>query len=189
MIPDRRRVLSDLFDRLYGGPIIRNVLRGELVEEIVGMALAPDWQLCGSDWGACDLRHEASGLKIQVKQSAAIQSWTQGRRGYRPARYSIAAKTGRYEGADWIAEKGRNADIFIFAWHGIAGADCDHANPAQWTFYVIAEADLPAQSSLGLRQMERLTKAVDFAGLKSAVGVEIARILNAVSRLAQNTTL
>ena len=90
MIPDRRRVLSNLFDRLYGGSIIRNDLRGELVEEIVGQALAPEWQPCGSDWGACDLRHEGLGLKIQVKQSAARQTWTPGSRGPGPTRFSIA---------------------------------------------------------------------------------------------------
>ena len=165
----RRRVLSNLFDRLYGGPIIRNDLRGELVEEIVGMALAPEWKLCGSDWGACDLQHEKSGLKIQVKQSAARQSWASGNTGYCLPRYSIAAKIGRYEGADWISDAGRNADIFIFAWHDATGAGCDHADPQQWKFYVIAEKALPAQKSLGLNQIGRLARTVEFASLKTAV--------------------
>ena len=169
MIPDRRRVLSNLFDRLYGGSIIRNDLRGELVEEIVGLALAPQWQLCGGDWGACDLRHEASGLTIQVKQSAARQSWVIGTKGSSPPRFSIAVKTGRYEGADWIPGAGRNADIFIFAWHGTTGADCDHADPAQWAFFVVSEAALPAQKSLGLQELARLAQAVDFSGLNAAV--------------------
>ena len=148
MIPDRRRVLSNLFDRLYGGSIIRNDLRGELVEEIVGLALAPNWKLCGSDWGSCDLQHAQSGLRIQVKQSAARQSWFTDNKGSSPARFSIAVKTGRYEGADWIPGAGRNADIFIFAWHGTTGADCDHADPAQWEFFVVSEVALPARNPL-----------------------------------------
>ena len=169
MIPDRRRVLSSLIDRLYGERIIRNDLRGELVEEIVGLALAPEWHPCGSDWGACDLRHEESGLKIQVKQSAARQTWSPGPRGPGPARYAIAEKTGRYEGVDWFAEIGRNADIFIFAWHGLTGPECDHADPAQWQFFVVAEVDLPAQKSLGLPHIERLATESDFSGLREAV--------------------
>ena len=189
MTPDRRGVLSSLFDRLYGGPVIRNDLRGELVEQIVGLALFPEWTLCGSDWGACDLRHEASGLTIQVKQSAARQSWAAGKNGFGPPRFSIAAKTGRFEGSDWIAQAGRNADIFVFAWHSMTGANCDHADPKQWQFYVLAEADLPAQKSLGLQQIDRLTQATDFTGLKSAVEAEIERAPSTVARLAPTAIL
>ena len=169
MRPGRADVLDRLFKRLYGDPVVRNDLRGELVEEIVGMALAPEWQLCGSDWGACDLRHSKSDLKIQVKQSAAKQSWVAGSRGPSLPRFSIAAKSGRYDGLDWIAGESRNADIFIFAWHGATGADCDHADPLQWKFFVVSEAALPAQKSLGLPQLERLTTAVDFSGLRSVI--------------------
>ena len=170
MILDRRRVLSNLFDRLYGGTVIRNDLRGELVEEIVGMALAPEWKLCGSDWSSCDLQHAESGLRIQVKQSAARQSWAPGNRGHVQPRFSVAAKTGRYEGANWIAGEGRNAEIFVFAWHGVTGPECDHANPEQWTFYVVAEAELPAQKSVGLVQIERIADPATFHNLRDAVG-------------------
>lgn len=169
MNPGRGRVLSKLFDRLYRGPIIRNDLRGELVEEIVVLALAPEWRLCGSDWGACDLLHEESGLKIQVKQSASRQSWPSGKTGYGAPRYSIATKTGRYEGTDWIAGQGRNVDVFIFAWHGVTGPECDHADPSQWKFHAVAEPGLPAQKSLGLQQIQRLAAAVDYFGLNSAI--------------------
>ena len=169
MIPSREEVLRRLFGRLYGSPVVRNDLRGELVEEIVGIALEPEWRLTGSDWGACDLQHEASSQRIQVKQSAAKQSWVAGNFGYGPARFSIATKTGRYEGANWVSNEGRNADIFVFAWNDATGPDCDHADPAQWRFLVVAEADLPAQKSIGMRQLERLTTAVDFFGLGSRV--------------------
>ena len=169
MRPSREEILGRLFSRLYGSPVVRNDLRGELVEEIVGVALAPEWRLCGGDWGACDLRHEKSGQTIQVKQSAARQSWVSGSRGYGRPRFSIASKTGRYEGAVWIPGEGRNADIFIFAWHGMTGADCDHADPAQWKFFVVSEVALPAQKSLGLQELARLTTAVDFSDLKDAV--------------------
>jgi hypothetical protein len=165
----REEVLNGLFHRLYGKPVVRNDLRGELVEHIVGMALAPEWTHCGSDWGSCDLRHERTGRTIQVKQSAAQQSWAASNRGYSAPRFSIARKTGRYEGADWVVGRGRNADIFVFAWHDKSSGECDHADPSQWTFYVVPELQLPDQDSLGLRQIERLTRAVKFSGLLSAV--------------------
>jgi hypothetical protein len=104
-----------------------------------------------------------------VKQSAAKQSWKAGSRGRSLPRFSIATKTGRYEGADWIPGEGRNADIFIFAWHQESGEDCDHANPEQWKFYVVAESRLPAQKSLGLPQIEQLTAPVAFSSLREAV--------------------
>lgn len=189
MRPSREEVLGRLFSRLYGSPVVRNDLRGELVEEIVGIALAPEWKLCGSDWGACDLRHDRSGQKIQVKQSAAKQSWVSGSRGYNLPRFSIATKTGRYEGADWIPGEGRNADIFIFAWHDVTGADCDHSDPAQWKFHVVAEADLPAQKSVGLRQLERLTTAVDFSGLRSEIQAVMIANFEPEEKLATSETL
>ena len=179
MRPSREEILGRLFSRLYGSPVVRNDLRGELVEEIVGIALAPEWGLCGGDWGACDLRHEKSGQTIQVKQSAARQSWVSGSRGYGQPRFSIASKTGRYEGAVWTPGEGRNADIFIFAWHGATGEDCDHADPEQWRFYVVAEADLPAQKSLGLPQVEPMAVPAKFHSLRDVVD----RVANKLTRL------
>ena len=166
---DRQQVLARLFTRLYGDPIVRNDLRGELVEEIVAMALQPEWEPCGTDWGSCDLRHSKSGLRIQVKQSAAEQSWGAGIAGRSSPRFSIAAKSGRYEGASWIPGEGRNADIFVFAWHARTGVDCDHADPSQWQFSVVAEIELPAQKSLGLVRVEQLGRPVGFSNLAEAV--------------------
>ena len=47
----------------------------------MAQALEPEWALCADDWGACDLKQVANltemgrPLRIQVKQSAARQSW------------------------------------------------------------------------------------------------------------------
>lgn len=142
------------------------------------MALEPDWTLCGGDWASHDLQHHRSGLKIQVKQAAARQSWDAGKSGRSAPRFAIATKTGRYDGADWIAGRSRNADIFIFAWHGETGADCDHANPEQWTFHIIAEPKLPTQKSIGLLQIARLAKGTGFSALSVAVEVAMATILD-----------
>ena len=38
-----------LAQRLLGTPLIRNSIRGELVEEKVAVALEPEWQLCAGN--------------------------------------------------------------------------------------------------------------------------------------------
>jgi hypothetical protein len=127
-------VVERIVQRLFGSPILRNSVRGELLEEIVAMALEPEWELCAGDWAAYDLRHGATGLRMQVKQSAAQQSWHAGQSAPSRPRFSIAEKTGRWEGAEWIEEPGHNADLFVFAWHGRQGDGADHRDPAQWDF-------------------------------------------------------
>ncbi|WP_338501717.1 hypothetical protein V6R86_02320 [Sphingomonas kaistensis] len=130
MTPPLPPIIERLAHRLYGSPIVRNSARGELVEEIVATALEPKWQLTG-DWGECDLEHP-SGQRIQVKQSAARQSWHS--LGDRPSRghFSTAYKTGRYaDDGSWTAERSRNADIFIFAWHPVTDHTADHRDANQ----------------------------------------------------------
>jgi hypothetical protein len=175
---DAAAVIERLSRRLFGSPLLRNSLRGELVEEIVGAALEPDWELCGGDWGSCDLKHRTSGLRIQVKQSAARQSWHRAEPAAGNPRFSIAAKTGRWEDGDkWVAEPGRNAEIFIFAWHPGTGATADHRDPAQWLFHVIPERRLPPTKSISLAAVCALTEPVPFAGLAPAVGTAVAQLI------------
>lgn len=133
------------------------------------MALEPEWEHCGGDWAAFDLVHRATGLRMQVKQSAARQSW-HGEASPPPRpRFSIASKTGRREGATWIAEPGRNADLFVFAWHGLTDDSADHRDPTQWLFYVVAETALPASASLSLKTLMRLAEPVAYSELREAV--------------------
>lgn len=168
MILGRETLIARLTERLYGGAVIRNDVRGELVEEMIAAALAPDWEHCGGDWGACDLHHPATAWRMQVKQSAARQTWSSSDAAFRP-RFSIVHKQGRWEGARWIAEAGRNAELFVFAWHDVSGAQCDHADPAQWLFHVVPEPKLPPQKSVSLAAVRRLAKPVSIDGLAEAV--------------------
>ncbi len=176
----RQLILNRLFARLYGNPVVRNDLRGELVEEIIGLALEPDWALCGADWGGCDLIHEATGLRMQVKQSAARQSWSAGAPSAQPTpRFSIAQKTGRWEGATWIPGAGRNAELYVFAWHPVVTDDCDHADAAQWLFHVVPERALPPTKSIGLPQVRALAEPVDMASLRATVERTLAALRGA----------
>jgi hypothetical protein len=168
-------LFSRLSRRLFGSPLLLNSLRGEVVEEMVAMALEPTWEHCAGDWAAFDFRERRSGLRMQVKQSAARQSWhKQGCPVPRP-RFSIAEKTGRWEEGDrWVAEPGRNADIFVFAWHAPTDETADHCDPHQWLFYAVAERRLPSLKSISLAGVQALAEAVSISSLADAVAAEAA---------------
>ncbi len=170
-------LITRLTNRLFGAPLLRNSIRGELVEEMVAVALEPEWALCAGDWGACDLIEVGGPFRIQVKQWAARQSWHADDSPPSRSRFSIAHKTGRYEGPPWIAERSRNADIFAFGWHPVTDASADLRDPDEWLFYVVAERDLPAQASLSLAVLARLTDPVAYSALD-------ARVADAAARLA-----
>jgi hypothetical protein len=167
---DSKQIVGErLFKRLFDKPIIRNDLRGELIEEIVGFALKEEWELSGDDWAAYDLKHRKVPLRIQVKQSAALQSWSNEDSPIPNPRFSIASKAGRWEGSKWIECPSRNAEIFIFAWHAYRDENCDHREAEQWQFYVVPETDLPNQKSLGPIQVKVLANPVTFSGLEVRV--------------------
>lgn len=175
--------ITRLAQRCFGQRIIRNDLRGELVEEIVAMALEPEWVLCAGDWAAFDLKQADGPLRIQVKQSAALQTWHKPDARPPTPCFSIKEKSGRWEDGDrWIEERSRNADIFIFGWHDRTDAKADHREPNQWQFFVVAERDFPKQKSLGLSTLHRLAKLVGFADLAAEVQTVAATLTPSSSR-------
>ena len=73
-------VVDRMLKRLYGRPIIDNVDRGAYVEYMIELALQEcdqEWE-CMPGWSMWDLRHKSSGARIDVKQSARLQTWSQG---------------------------------------------------------------------------------------------------------------
>src|ERR1700730_11441245 len=75
----------------FGGPLISNIYRGLVAEIIVGAALGSEWQLCSGDWRGWDFEH-LTGLLLEVKQSAARQTWTGTRKATMPI-FDIRART------------------------------------------------------------------------------------------------
>jgi hypothetical protein len=172
---DPAALVARLTRRLFGSPIVLNSLRGEVVEEMVAMALETEWEHCAGDWAAFDFRERRSGLRIQVKQSAARQSWHKQRCPPARPRFSIAEKTGRWdEGDRWVAEPGRNADLFVFAWHPLTAEAADHRDAHQWEFYVVAERRLPPRKSVSLTGVQALTEPVAIGALSDAIAAEAA---------------
>ncbi len=151
----QHEALDRLVARLYGQPIIRNVLRGELVEQFVLDALGDGW-LAAGDYEAWDIQSTDCQHRIQVKQSAARQSWAEVDCKPSNARFSIKGSRAWTEGGGWGGEIARQATLYIFAWHPLVDASADHRDPAQWEFYVIPSERLPEQNSLSLNMARDL---------------------------------
>ena len=93
------------------------------------------------------------------------------------ASFDIAPRTGEYvDGAAWVDGVGRNADIYVFAYHPVGDATADHREPTQWQFYVVLEKALPAQKTLALSGVAALAKPVTFLGLSERVAETLAQL-------------
>lgn len=174
-IPTKDEVRQLVSDRLFGKPIVQNNFRGELVETIVELALGGAWKHCAADWAGWDFQ-SAQGLRLQVRQSAAKQTWKSSK-ALRPS-FSIKSANGYWEGPVWHAKPGRQADLYVFAWHPVATEDADHREITQWRFWVVAERELPQrQKSISLKTLERVFgNGVSFHGLAPAVTATAARL-------------
>lgn len=171
------------------------------IEVMVGLALADhddSWALTDS-WDSWDIEHVGCGVRIEVKQAAALQPWhcgpSESRSRPSSPRFGIAPRRGF-----WHPEKGeyvqtclqRQSDVYVFAWH--PGTDCDvadHRLAEQWEFYVVGEHHLPQerhtvaarskgerdlQKSIGLEPVRALARMTRWADLAAAVGESCDRL-------------
>lgn len=162
-------VASKAAGAAFGKPLVTNNLRALLVEAMIDIALAPVWRWCAADYAGWDFQHE-SGTKLEVKQSAARQTWTTATGGPSKSSFDIAARTGYWvDGATWMPGIGRNADIYVLAHHPVEGVSADHRDPNQWNFYVVAAAALPDTKSISLARVRCLCSAVSFGELGQCV--------------------
>ncbi|GGA72947.1 hypothetical protein GCM10011385_28520 [Nitratireductor aestuarii] len=84
--------------------------------------------------------------------------------------FDIAPRTGYWEdGSRWIPQPGRNADIYVLAYHPVDDERADHRDPAQWLFYVIATTALPDQKTVSLGRVVSLAEPRRFDGLAQSV--------------------
>jgi len=159
-----------LFDALVGKPIIGNAFRGTLVEAIIAEALEPTWRWCADGWGSFDFEGP-NGIGLEIKQSAARQSWHTGDCKPCTPRFDIAERTGYWtDTSKWVERPGRAAAIYVFAYHPIFDAAvADHRDPLQWEFFVVPAKALPAQKSIGMAGVRSLAPPVGFDKLLTAV--------------------
>lgn len=175
------QIFRNIVDDFYDVPIMSNLARPHFVERMIALTLVPNWKLVSADWAGWDLER-TDGVRAEVKQSAARQTWTDGpsMQG-RPTRgvFDIRPRTGYWTegGATWVPREGRLADIYILAWHPISEPDvADHRIPAQWRFHVVPEAELPVQKTISLPVVERHWPSVPIADLSGAVAAAAASL-------------
>jgi hypothetical protein len=152
----------------FGQPLVTNILRAMLVEAMVDVALPAHWTWCSAGYSSWDFISQ-DGIRLEVKQSAALQSWSTP--GSPPSKcvFDIAPRTGRWEGTTWVSGAGRNADLYVFAHHPVADLTADHREPAQWRFYVVPTTALPATKSISLGKLQTMSRPVPHADLAAAV--------------------
>ena len=172
----RRRAATAAF----GKKLVSNMYRGLVSELIVGSALSSQWKHCSEDWSGWDFEHR-EGSKLEVKQSAARQTWSDGKRSR--CSFGIAASQGFYKGSEWIADPTRKAEIYVFAHHPVFDADADHCDPTQWIFYVLPASLLPDQKTVALSVVIALSEQYwgaqngrEFARLGEIVEILRARL-------------
>jgi hypothetical protein len=155
-----------------GSDIVSNVTRGVLAEYIVACALGIDTRGAREEWAAYDLQLP-SGIKIEVKSAAFIQSWSQ-------KQYSsIIFKTPKTqawarETNEFSVETKRQADLYIFALlHHKEKATIDPLDVNQWKFYVLRTSDINArkrsQHSMTLKTLCGLCESSSYFELPEAV--------------------
>jgi len=152
----------------FGNRLVTNSLRGIVAEAVVASALKQEWLWCSADYAGWDFER-SDGIRLEVKQSAARQTWQ--RSDGRPSvcSFDIRARKGRYEGADWLDEPGRNAHLYVFAHHYVHDDAADHCDPAQWAFYVISTIALPSTHTIGLRALSKLSQPCTYSELGETV--------------------
>jgi hypothetical protein len=179
-------VTERLIERVFNRPLIGNVERGAYVECMIELALSdarPPWSLTDT-WAAWDLRQDETSARIEVKQSAALQTWTTVTAGTSPPTFDIAPRTGYYkeDGADWFQPPtpARFSDIYVMAWHGERNPRvADHRRPDQWQFFVVPEHRLRrGQKSISLSPLARLNPPVAFDELAAALADTLRTLPN-----------
>jgi len=170
------RIVKSLSERYFNGPIIASNERGDYVECMVGLALGDEW-IGAPEWTSWDFTHVEHGLRLEVRQESALQSWSAkpcDSSGARNA-FPVAPVNGIYDEltADWMPYRRprRPADIFVFAWHPECDPQlADQRLPDQWMFFAVSERQLRrGQKSITVSQVQKRWKQAPYAELGPAV--------------------
>ena len=159
--------------RWMGSDLVTNTSRGSFAEYLVALAVDAVDGL-REPWAEYDIEM-SSGIKIEVKSSAYLQSWPQ-KREYAP-RFGIPQKQMDSAVADeYSGERKRWSDVYVFCLLHHRG-DKSTLNPLdmdQWTFYVLPTSTLDEQvgeqKDIGLSGLMQLgAEEVSVEGIAEAV--------------------
>lgn len=158
------------FWRWAFGDLVQNNLRGQFAEWLVARA-------CGVadgsrvEWDAYDL--EVDGIRVEVKSSAYLQSWT--REKLATPRFDIHASKTWDPKVGYSEDRARRAQVYVFCL--LAEKDRTRINPLdtnQWQFFVLGtdvlNKECPGQKMIGLRPLIALGAVkTGFDGVLAAV--------------------
>ncbi|MEK9148926.1 MAG: hypothetical protein AAB267_02640 [Candidatus Desantisbacteria bacterium] len=153
--------------------LVSNATRGIIAEYIIARALSLAEKGIRDEWAAFDLT-TSSGIKVEVKSAAYVQSWHQ----KRLSTINFLTPKTRAWNVDTNTlsnEARRQADVYVFALlTHMDRSTIDPLNLDQWRFYVLPTAVLDArtrsQHSITLRSLEKLCHSpVTYAELSKAV--------------------
>ncbi|MCC6170321.1 MAG: hypothetical protein IT329_24095 [Caldilineaceae bacterium] len=152
--------------------LVSDITRGRLAEYIVAHALGVNTEGVRDDWAAFDLT-TPSGIKIEVKSAAFVQSW---RQTHLSSITFHVPRTRAWDPDTNLREEDvrRQAGVYVFAllFH-THKPTVDPLNIAQWRFYVVSTQVLNdrtrSQHSITLRSLEKLCSYVEYAALSAAV--------------------
>lgn len=151
---------------------LSNTNRSVLGEFIVHEALQL-WDDKRVEWDNVDLRY--SGLKIEVKTSAYIQSWSQNK----PSRivFDIAPRKRAWDSIlnTTSESKWREADIYIFCLLNIQdkefATETELLDMRNWSFYIvktdILNSEFSDQKSISLAKLETISKKITFPEIRN----------------------
>jgi hypothetical protein len=174
VLPTIEEIRDETSRCAFGDRVVQNNLRAMVVETIVDFALKPGWERAGGNWNGWDFAHTTDGTRLEVKQSARLQTWRmpdyQG-----AARFDIAPRSGYYDGAIWNPIVDRHAHIYVFAMHTRIDEGADQRDASQWKFHVVPTGRLPKGKSIGFSGVSALAPAIEWDCLFGAVETERAR--------------
>ena len=161
------------FWRWSASDLVSNATRGVLAEYLVARAIGVGQDEVREEWDAIDLT-SPSGVRIEVKSAAYIQSW------YQLDFSKIVFRIPKTRG--WDAATGRlskvakrHADVYVFALLAHRNQDTlDPLSLAQWEFYILHRSILDrrqrSQQSISLNSLLRLsTRAIPYAMLAQKI--------------------
>ena len=152
--------------------IVGNTNRGALAEFIVARAIGSE-PAVRNDWAAYDLE-TPSGIKVEVKSSAYLQSWHQTT--VSAPSFSIRkAKEWSPETNEFGEERLRHSDVYVFCLLAYKGDKrlLDPLDLSQWEFYVVKTSEIDRifgeRSSIGINRVKDLSLAYSVDSLMDAV--------------------
>ena len=173
-VKDINEIALRLARRVFDQRLIENQFRSAFIEAMIEPYLEPyGWRYVGDGWSGWDFEHD-NGSRLEIKQSAAQQTWSSPRKIRTRGAFDIAPRKGYYceGGSKYAAVAGRCAQTYMFAWNGvydpeIGPTETDHRDPAQWEFYVVATSSLPKkeQRTISLSRVKTLAAPVTLPNL------------------------